>query len=110
MNGREFGFLIGGVVVGVALTMLTNAVLFYFVPWLRLLLSGTPVSLPSLLAMRLRGSPVALIAEVYASQVHAGQKQLTIGKVEATYLAHRFNIESAGDLARYVQQELKHHA
>jgi len=74
------------IVVVVVLIGLFLIVLSYFSTWLRALLSGAPVGIPTLVAMRLRNVPYKLIVEARITAVKAGI-ELDTDKLEAHYLA-----------------------
>ncbi|MEO0794034.1 MAG: flotillin-like protein FloA [Verrucomicrobiota bacterium] len=74
------------IILGVILIGLFLIVLSYISTWLRALLSGAPVGIPTLIAMRLRNVPYKLIVEARITAVKAGI-QLDTDLLEAHYLA-----------------------
>lgn len=76
------GFIIGGVFLFILLLI----VLSFFNVWLRALLAGAPVGLATLVAMRLRGVPYAMIVDARIAAVKAGLRP-NIDEFEAHYLA-----------------------
>ena len=76
------GLIIGGIFVFI----LALIILSFFNVWLRALLAGAPVNIATLIAMRLRGVPYALITDARITAVKAGIP-LNIDSLEAHYLA-----------------------
>lgn len=77
---------IGLIIGGVFLFILGLIVLSFFNVWLRAMLAGAPVRMASLIAMRLRKVPYALIADMRVTAVKAGIN-LSVDELEAHYLA-----------------------
>ena len=75
-----------GVVAFVAILVALFVVFSFFNTWLKALLAGAPVSMVTLLAMRLRGVPYGTIVEARITAVKAGLN-LTIDELEKHYLA-----------------------
>lgn len=61
-------------------------ILSYVTTWVRAWLSGAPVSIPNLIAMRLRGVPYRLIVEARITAVKAGIP-IETDRIESHYLA-----------------------
>ena len=80
---------------------------FFFVaivrPWIRSTMIGIPMSMISILAMRLRGTPVWLLLDAYSQLRHRGSTA-SIADVERQYLANRSRIHKARDLVDFVEQ------
>lgn len=76
------GLIIGGVFVFI-IGLIT---LSFFNVWLRALLAGAHVSMMTLIAMRLRGVPYALVVDARITAVKAGIA-VTINELETHYLA-----------------------
>lgn len=76
------------IVIGLALIILS-----YITTWVRAWLSGAPVSIPNLIAMRLRGVPYKLIVEARITAVKAGIP-IDTDKIESHYLADGNIIEA----------------
>tara|TARA_B100001248_G_scaffold262738_1_gene262100 strand:+ start:17837 stop:18838 length:1002 start_codon:yes stop_codon:yes gene_type:complete len=74
------------IVGGLLLLVTAIIVLSFFSVWLRALLAGAPVGIPTLIAMRLRGVPYTLIVDARITAVKAGI-ELTTDDLEAHYLA-----------------------
>jgi len=70
-------------VIGIVLLMI---LLSFFSVWLKALLSGAPVSLFTLVAMRLRGVPYSLVVDARITAVKAGI-ELSSNDLESHYLA-----------------------
>lgn len=75
-----------GVVAFIAILVVLFVVFSFFNTWLKALLAGAPVSMVTLLAMRLRGVPYGTIVEARITAVKAGLN-LTIDELEKHYLA-----------------------
>ena len=71
------------VIVGLVLLIVT---LSFFNVWLRALLAGAPVGIPTLVAMKLRKVPYAMIVDVRITAVKAGI-EISSDDLEAHYLA-----------------------
>lgn len=84
--GEISNMTIGLVIGGIVLIILGFIVLSFFNVWLRALLAGAPVPMASLIAMRLRKVPYALIADARVTAVKAGIN-LSVNELEAHYLA-----------------------
>jgi uncharacterized protein YqfA (UPF0365 family) len=84
-----------GFVLLVILLLFVAVFLSFFNVWLRALLSGAPIGVPTLIAMRLRRVPYSLIVDCRITAMKAGIN-LTVDDLEAHYLA-------AGDLVATVQ-------
>ena len=74
------------IVSGIFLLILAMIILSFFNVWLRALLAGAAVSIPTLIAMRLRGVPYSLIVDARITAAKAGIPIKTNG-LEAHYLA-----------------------
>ncbi|MGF1447829.1 MAG: flotillin-like protein FloA [Opitutales bacterium] len=76
-----------GLIVGlIILIVLFIIVLSYIGTWVKALLAGAPVGIPTLLAMRLRGVPHGLIVDARITAVKAGI-ELSTTELESHYLA-----------------------
>lgn len=89
MNQMLGAIGIGGVVliVGIIFLIIILFIVFsFFSTWLKAMLSGAPVGIPTLIAMRLRGVPYNLLVEARITAIKAG---ITIDSdlLEAHYLA-----------------------
>lgn len=83
------------IVLGLAIVIAGGLVLSFFGVWLRAYLAQAPVSIATLIAMRLRSVPYALITNARVTAAKAGI-MLTPDELEAHYLAE-------GDLISTVQ-------
>lgn len=93
-NGDWSAFLIAGVVLLVIVLIIgVMFVLSFFTTWLRALLSGAAVSIPNLVAMRLRGVPYKLVVEARITAVKAGI-EISTEQIESHYLADGNIIET----------------
>ncbi len=72
--------------LGLLLLALAAVVFSFFSVWLRALLSGAPVGIPTLIAMRLRGVPHSIIVDSRITAAKAGVL-LESDRFEAHYLA-----------------------
>src|SRR5688500_15427876 len=70
-------------------------------PWIRAAASGCPVSLLSILGMRLRGSPPSLVVDAYIALRRSGVNA-TIADVEGVYIDKRTRVRSRDDLVALV--------
>ena len=77
---------LGIIVVGIALLVILIIVLSFFNVWLRASLSGAHVGMITLVAMRLRHVPYAVLVEAYITAVKAGI-EVSMTEVERHYLA-----------------------
>lgn len=80
----DFGLPV--IVLGVAAFIVLIIVLSFFNVWLRALLAGAPVSIVTLIAMRLRRVPYALVTDARITAVKAGIP-LSANELEAHFLA-----------------------
>ena len=82
-------------------------VLFFLLlsPWLKCFLSGSGISAMHILGMRLRGTPVQLIADAHIALVQQGVA-VDHRRVESCYLANPGRIHSAHDLIEAVLADL----
>jgi len=94
-----------GVLVGAGVTLAVLGGFWIVWPWIRALLSGASVPFFYFLAMRLRGTPVALVVDAFVTLRKRG-RDVPLELVEATYLAERGAIQSDGDPARCVEVAL----
>jgi len=77
---------IAAAVVIMAFSLLVLLVFaFNFLPWLRALTSGTPVSLPAIIGMRLRRVPVGTVLRFLIMARHAGL-DVSCREMESAYL------------------------
>jgi len=77
---------IGLIIGGIFLFILGLIILSFFNVWLRALLAGAPVGIPTLIAMRLRRVPYSLVVDARIAASKAGIN-LAIDDLEAHYLA-----------------------
>lgn len=67
------------------ITAFALAFALLFRPWMQVFLSGGKVTLPTILAMRLRGVPVKLICDSYIMILQCGGN-VDIGQLQKAYL------------------------
>ena len=84
-DGLSFGSILAVVAV-IAVIVVLFVIFSFFNTWLKALLAGAPVSMITLLAMRLRGVPYGKIVEARITAVKAGLN-LSIEDLEKHYLA-----------------------
>jgi uncharacterized protein YqfA (UPF0365 family) len=71
-------------------------------PWLRAAASGAPVSLLSILGMRLRGNSPTLLIDAYIALRRAGVNA-TVSAVEGIYIDNRTRVRTSQDLTELVK-------
>ena len=74
------------IVIGVILLIVALVIISYVTTWIRSVLSGAPVGIPTLIAMRLRKVPYQLIVEARITSAKAGL-MVSSDSLEAHYLA-----------------------
>ena len=94
-----------GVLVGAAAILAGLGGFWLVWPWVRALLSGTPVPFLYFVAMRLRGTPVALVVDAYTVLRKAG-RDVALETVEATYIANRAGVHGERELVGLVERTL----
>lgn len=82
MNIITIGTIVAGIIAIIALVV----VISFINTWLKAMLAGAPVSILTLIAMRLRGVPYGMIVDSRIMAVKAGL-DLTINQLEEHYLA-----------------------
>jgi uncharacterized protein YqfA (UPF0365 family) len=88
-------YLVFAIFAGIILLAIGGLVISFFSVWLRALLAGAPVSILTLLAMKLRRVPYGLVVDSRVAAFKAGIK-LSSDELEAHYLAE-------GNLSQTVQ-------
>ena len=81
------------IVAGIAALVVLFVVISFINTWLKALLAGAPVSILTLIAMRLRGVPYGMIVDSRIMAVKAGL-DLTINQLEEHYLAEGHLIQT----------------
>jgi len=71
--------------------------------WVRARLSDVPITLETLVAMRLRGSPSKLLVDAAVTLRHSGQA-VGYDELERVYLAERYSIRRPEDLISAVRR------
>jgi uncharacterized protein YqfA (UPF0365 family) len=79
--------------------------LSFFRYWIRAVMSGAPVSMLSILAMRLRGNPPSLLIDAY-SRLRRDGVNATIADVEIAYMDSKTRVHSGRDLVAFVQDKI----
>jgi uncharacterized protein YqfA (UPF0365 family) len=93
------------VLVGVGLLVPLLFAWLVIAPWLKAFLSGAPISLVQLLAMRLRGTPAPMILDTHLALVHSGHAS-DVRRIESLYIANRSRIVTSADLVEIAKREL----
>jgi uncharacterized protein YqfA (UPF0365 family) len=88
--------------VALSAAILPLASLAFVRPWVRAAASGAPVSLLSIVAMRMRGDPAMLLIDAYIALKRAGV-HATIVDVESVYIEQRTRVRSRDDLVELVK-------
>ena len=88
----------------VIIPIMWGGVFFFFRPWIRATLSGTPIPMPALLAMRFRGAPALLITDAYIQLHHRGSSA-TLADVQKVHLAQRQRIRTSSELVDLVERK-----
>jgi uncharacterized protein YqfA (UPF0365 family) len=103
MSDASIVFLLMAVVL-VILWMLFALGVYFFVgrPWMRATASGAPISLISVLGMRLRGSPPLLVVDAYVLLKRSGV-DVSIADVEIAYIEYKTRVRSRDDLVELVK-------
>jgi len=92
-------------VVGIVITFgCTFLFLMVVRPWLRALGHGRPVSLISIVVMRLRGNPPLLLIDAYIA-LHRSGVDISIAEVENTYIDNRIRVRNSEDLVHFVKSK-----
>jgi uncharacterized protein YqfA (UPF0365 family) len=76
---------------------------FLFRPWVRAAASGAPISVLSILGMRLRGNPVTLLVDAFTVLKHSGI-DVSIADVELAYIKQRTRVRTADDLVGLIKE------
>jgi uncharacterized protein YqfA (UPF0365 family) len=84
--GEDFWLWLFVIVGGILALVIVVILVSYFGTWLKALLAGAPVGIPTLVAMRLRGVPYSLIVDARITAVKAGI-ELSTPELESHYLA-----------------------
>lgn len=74
-------------------------------PWLRALLSGSPVSAMQIMGMRMRRSPADLLVEALVTLRHQGREDVDLITLEQFYLAQGQRFVDAQDLLLAFNQQ-----
>ena len=102
MNGTNLFIVLAIITIFISLILAIFIVLL--LPWLRAFLQGSPVSLPHIVAMRLRGTPPTLVIEAYATLKRSGMST-TAANIEKKYLDNKHRIFTSQDLVALVIQK-----
>ncbi|MEQ1904167.1 MAG: hypothetical protein ABL888_08295 [Pirellulaceae bacterium] len=106
MNGPNVILWLAVSVAGLIFVALLTVFVIFFRPWLKTFLHGRPVTLITLIGMRLRGAPMGLITDAYVELAHSGSRA-TIADIERAYHANPSKIRSSSDLAAIVRAQEK---
>ncbi len=96
--------LIAGAVLIVFIVLNLWLIFRFFSPWMRAFSGGAPVSIFSIIGMRLRGTPANMLIDAYVTLKQRGVT-ITFQDLERTYLAQRNEIQDGEDLLRKVEKE-----
>lgn len=88
---------IAGYIAGLATVILFWVAGFILGPWARAFTSGAPVSVGTIVGMRLRRTPPHLLIDAYIRLVKKDMKP-KMHDIELLYIAHREKIHTAADL------------
>jgi uncharacterized protein YqfA (UPF0365 family) len=94
---------LAGVVVGVAGVSLLLLVVRFFRPFLYAKLSAAPVSMATIVGMRLRGHDPKFLIDAYVKLVQTGH-ETSISVVESCYIANKNRITDVDTLAGMVPE------
>ena len=72
-------------------------------PWVRAAFYGTPISMLSVIGMRMRGNPPTLLIDAY-SALRRASINTSISDVESVYIDSRTRVKSATDLVALVKE------
>jgi uncharacterized protein YqfA (UPF0365 family) len=96
-------------VLAVTLLAMLSFAAFMFIllrPWLRAFMAGAPVSILSIIGMRLRGNPPGLLIDTLLALKFRG-KTVSIADVERVYLANKGQVHEPARLAGMVEERLR---
>lgn len=97
---------IGGIALVVLLVVFGIILFSFFGTWLKATLSGAPVSIPTLVAMRLRGVPYSLVVDARITAIKAGI-EISSDQLEAHYLAEGNIIQTVQSLIAADKAEIE---
>jgi len=95
-----------GVVVGFLSFATLLFIIFVFRTWIRAYFSGAPVPLATLVGMRLRGTPSALLVDGLIASRKAGHT-VSIEIIESCYLANKHSIYDLKTLLESVEKHMQ---
>lgn len=105
MDDTQLLWLIVAVVAVLFCSMVTGVFVVLARHWVRALMSGAPVSLLSILAMRMRGNPPGLLIDAYGTLLRAGVNT-TISEVEKMFLDNKTRVRTSNDLVALVKSKM----
>lgn len=94
-----------GILAGWVIVALLYASFWLARPWMLAWGSGSPVGIPHLIGMRLRGTPTMLLVSAYVALRKRGQ-DVDLNALEAGYLAYSSELRTIDDLVRWAQKNL----
>lgn len=94
-----------GILVGWISLLLLYAAARIAKPWMFAWASGSPVPIPVLLGMRLRGTPPMLLISAYVALRKRGH-DIDLNALEAGYLSHPSEFRAIDDLVRWAERTL----
>ena len=97
--------IVFGIVIGFVICVMMFIMFLVFPPWLKAVTSSAPVSVFSILGMRLRRSPPNLLIETYISLRMRGDMQITLAAIEICYIANKFEAYDVPSLIKILEKE-----
>ncbi len=104
MNGDlPWVWVVLALCIGCAAVVIGAFLLMAFKPWYRAVMHGAQIPLPTIVMMRLRGHPVALLIDAYIELKQMGVPA-TIAEVERCYSENRHRVSTAAELAELIRK------
>ena len=91
------------VMVGIFSLIRIMPFIVIFRPWLKALASGAPVTIFTIIGMRLRGNPPMLLIDAYIA-IRTGGGTSPMAVVETVFMANRSKVRDADTLVRLVRE------
>ena len=91
------------VLLALAALVFLGAFLTFLIRWIKASRAGVPITIFSIIAMKLRGNPVDLLIDSY---VFLRKQNITtsLDEVEHTFMTHRNRINRVEDLVKLVKE------
>lgn len=106
MNSFDMTSFCVGVAAGVGVLGLLWVFYMFCQPYLKAFFSDAHIGFADIIGMRLRRTPVHLIIDAYIA-IRKRSLRVPIDKLEAIYLAYRFEIHDCLDLVDLVERQLR---